>query len=169
MADKYLYNDAGQLTEREGLVTSAGAGDAGKIPALDAAGLLDTSVLPVGLGADTVSAVASESLSAGDLVNVWNDSGTVKVRKADATSVGKEANGYVLSSFSSSATASVYLEQKVTGLSGLTAGSIYYLATTAGGVTTTAPSSSGNVVQRIGRAASSSVLIFQPGDPIVLA
>lgn len=169
MADKYLYNNAGTITEREGLQSSAGAGDAGKIPALDSAGLIDSSMMPVGIGADTVSAVASENLAAGDLVNVWNDSGTVKIRKADATSAGKEASGYVLSSVSSSASATVYLEQKVTGLTGLTAGAVYYLSTTAGGVTSTAPSSSGNVVQRIGRAASTTVLIFQPGPPVVLA
>ena len=35
--------------------------DAGKIPGLDATGRLDTSVMPVGIGADTTQAVASEA------------------------------------------------------------------------------------------------------------
>lgn len=43
----------------------------------------------------------------------------------------------------------------------LTPGSVYYLDTTAGQLTTTAPSSSGNVVQRIGIATSATTLLVQ--------
>jgi len=168
MADKYLYNNAGVITERELKASSAGAGDAGKGVALDASGLIDNSMMPVGVGADTVSIEATENLSAGDLVNVYASSGA-KTRKADATTAGKEANGYVLSSVTSGANATVYLEQKNTGVTGLTPGAQYYLSTTAGGVTATAPSGSGNVVQSIGRASAAGVLIFQPGPAIVLA
>lgn len=42
--------------------SSAGAGDSGKLPALDAAGLLDSSFMPVGVGADTAPITASEAL-----------------------------------------------------------------------------------------------------------
>lgn len=169
MADKPLQLVSGVITQVEAKVSSAGAGDAGKIVALDAAGKLDNSVMPSGIGADTKSITASENLAGGDLVNVWNDSGTLKVRKADATTAGKEANGYVLASVTSGASATVYFEQVITGLSGLTLGALYFLSTTAGGVTATAPSSSGNVSQRIGRAISTSELLFQPQSPITLA
>lgn len=144
--------------------SSAGAGDAGKIPALDGSGLLDQSFMPVGFGSDTASILTSEDIGAGSLVNIYSDSGTAKCRKADATTAGKEANGYVLASTTSGQNATVYFEQRVTGLSGLTDGSIYYLSTTAGGYTATAPSGSGNIVQRIGRAVSDTVLLFMP-DP----
>jgi hypothetical protein len=100
---------------------------------------------------------------------VWDDSGTLKIRKADATTAGKEANGYVLASVSSGAEGTVYFEQVITGLSGLTLGAVYYLSTTAGAITTTAPSGSGNVVQRIGRAVSTTEVLFQPQEPITLA
>ena len=43
--------------------TSAGAGDSGKIPALDGSGRLDNSFLPVGIGADTAQILASETLA----------------------------------------------------------------------------------------------------------
>src|SRR5258708_22967676 len=112
--DKYLYNNAGQTTEKAAIQTSAGAGDAGKIPAVDAAGRLDTSFMPVGIAADTQAITASEALAAGDLVNVWNSTGA-KVRKADATTSGKEAHGFVLAAVSSSATATVYFEGTNTG------------------------------------------------------
>lgn len=167
MADKYLYQNAGGFAERAAIVSSAGAGDTGKIPALDAAGRLDTSMMPVGIGADTQVITASEALAAGDLVNVWNSTGA-KVRKADATVAGKRADGFVLAAVSSSASATVYFEGTITGLTGLTAGE-QFLATTAGTATATAPSSSGNVAQRVGVATSTTTLNFEPGPAITLA
>ena len=102
---KYISQVAGVLTEVAGLATSAGAGDAGKIPQLDGSGKLDPSLMPTGIGADTASIQASEALSAGDLVNVWN-SGGARVRKADASTSGKEAHGFVLATVASGANAS---------------------------------------------------------------
>jgi hypothetical protein len=40
--NKYLKNASGVVTEEASIQTSAGAGDAGKIPALDSAGKLDS-------------------------------------------------------------------------------------------------------------------------------
>lgn len=168
MADKYIKQVAGTLTEQEALVVSAGAGDTGKIPALDASGRLDNSVMPSGIGADTASVTASEALAAGDLVNIWDDTGTFKVRKADASTSGKEAHGFVLSAVSMAASATVHFEGSNTAVSGLTPG-VRYLATTAGGTTATAPSGSGNVVQRVGLATAATNLNFEMGTPIVLA
>jgi hypothetical protein len=63
----------------------------------------------------------------------------------------------------------VYFEGTNTQLTGLTGGAMYFLSTTAGGVTSTAPSASGNVVQKLGRALSATEINFEPSDPIVLA
>lgn len=168
MADKYIYNNAGTLTEREAKQTSAGAADAGKIPALDGSGRIDASMMPVGIGADTASIASSENLASGDWVNIWNDGGTPKVRKADATTSGKQAHGFVLSAVTSPASATVYFEGTNTGVSGQTAGDVF-LATTAGTGTATAPSGSGNVVQKIGVAVSATAVNFEASNPIVLA
>lgn len=169
MADKYLYNNAGVLTEREGTASSAGAGNAGDLVALDSNGLIDTTMMPVGIGADTVSLASSENLAAGDIVNIWDDGGTAKVRKADADAIGTQAHGFVLSSVTSPASATVYLEGKVTGLTSLTPGATYYLSTTAGAITTTAPSGSADIVQIVGNAVNTTTLNFEPQTPIVLA
>jgi hypothetical protein len=147
--------------------TSAGAGDSGKLVALDGAGRIDSTMMPVGIGADTASITASEALSAGDLVNVWDSSGA-KIRKADATTAGKEAHGFVLSAVSNGASGTVYFEGSDTGVTGLTPG-VQYLSTTPGAATATAPSGSGNVVQRVGFATAAAALNFQAGTPIVLA
>lgn len=169
MAEKFLELNGGQIRENEALQSSAGAGDAGKIPALDSAGLLSQTMMPTGVGPDTASIVASEALSAGDLVNLWDDSGTIKVRKADASN-GRRADGFVLSAFSSSATALVYFEGSITGLSGLTLGGTYYLSGgTAGAITATAPSTSTHIVQEVGRCRLASALVFEPQQPITLA
>lgn len=165
--DKYIYNNAGTLTEKASIQTSAGAGDAGKIPAVDSSGRLDNSFLPTGIGADTASVTASEALSAGDLVNIWNSTGA-KVRKADASTAGKEAHGFVLAAVSSSASATVYFEGTDTGVTGLTPG-VQFLSTTPGVATGTAPSGSGNIVQRVGFATAATALNFQSEIPIVLA
>lgn len=169
MAQKFLRILAGVIAELEALVTSGGAGDAGKIVATDSTGKLDQSLMPVGMGADTKILVASENLAAGDKVNIWNDAGTAKARKADATTAGKEANGFVLAAVSLGNNATVYFDGTNTQLSGLTPGAVYYLATVAGQITTTPPSGSGNVVQRVGRALSATELSFEPGEPITLA
>ncbi|MBI3257874.1 MAG: hypothetical protein HYZ54_00080 [Ignavibacteriae bacterium] len=149
------------------VTSSSGSGDTGKVVALDGSGKIDTTMMPTGVGADTASITASEALSAGDLVNVHDSSGA-KVRKADATTSGKEAHGFVLSSVSNGASATVYFEGSNTSVTSLTPG-VYYLSATAGGVSATAPSSSGNVVQRVGFATSATVLNFQSQPPIVLA
>jgi hypothetical protein len=169
MSDKYLFQNGGVITEKSALASSAGAGDAGKIPALDPTGRLDSTMMPVGIGAEVDVIAASENLAAGDFVNIYANSG-VKCRKADATISGKEAHGFVLSAVTSGQNATVYrISQSNTQLTGMTPGARQFLATTAGGRTETAPNASGNVVQILGVAKSATELIFQPGCPIVLA
>lgn len=170
-AKKFLRLISGVITEIAGVVTSVGSGNDGDIPALDATGRLDTSVMPVGIGAETKTAVASETLTAGDLVNFWNNTGTVNVRKADGSAAGKPAHGFVLAGFSASASASVYLASQInTQKTGLTPGATYWLdGTTAGAITATAPTGAGKVSQVIGVALSATELSFVPLHPITLA
>lgn len=193
---KFIKDNAGQYTEEAALTASSGAADANKMPALNAAGVLDSSiingktvsagavdagktvlldpsgkldatVLPVGIGADVGSVTASEALAAGDFVNIWNSSGA-KVRKADATVAGKEAHGFVLAAVASGSAASVYFEGTNTAVTGQTAGKVF-LSTTAGTATSTAPLGSGNLVQVIGFATAPTSINFQSGSTLVKA
>lgn len=166
---KYLRIDTNGIAETTAINTSTGAGDANKIVATGSDGRIHSSLMPVGIGAETKSITASESLSAGDLVNLWNDGGTVKCRKADASNA-RQAHGFVLSPVSANASATVYFEGTVTGLTGLVAGARYCLsATTPGGVTTTIPTTAGQIYQPIGYAISTTELTFEPDEPIVRA
>ena len=165
----YVKLSGGVLADANAVTTSAGAGDSGKFAKLDSNGKFDISTMPSGIGAETISVTTSEALAAGDLVNLWNSSG-LKARKADATSAGKEAHGFVLSAVSSGQTATVYPEEaQLSGLTGLTVGARQFLATTAGTRTETAPSTSGNVVQEVGVAISTTTILFRPRQPITLA
>jgi len=165
---KSFVNGVWQLVSA--IQSSAGAGDAGKIPALDGAGRLSTTMMPTGVGAETVTVVASEALTAGNFVNVYNNGGTPNVRKSDATTAGKEANGFVLAGVASGASATVYLSGLNTQLTGLTAGR-YVISTTPGGVVAiaSAPATTGNVVQEIGFAMSATTISFKPQEPVTLA
>lgn len=165
---KYLDVVSGVPTQEQAINSSAGAGDADKLIRLDSSGRIDETMMPVGIGADTASIEASENLSAGDFVNVYNDSGPM-VRKADATTAGKEANGFVLDAVASGNNATVYFEGQNTQLSGLTPGDVLYLTTTAGTASATAPSGSGNIVQRVAKAVSATSASFEPAQPITLA
>ena len=147
--------------------TSAGAADAAKVLQLDASGRIDSSAMPVGIGADTASITTSEALVAGDLVNIWNSTGA-KARKADPATAGKEAHGFVLVGVASGALATVYFEGTNTAVTGLTPGP-QFLGPTAGKSSNTAPTSAGSVVQRVGFATSATALNFNASDPIVLA
>jgi len=194
-AHKFLKNVTGTITEEAAVATSAGAGDEGKIPALGATGVLDstivnsktssagagdsgklpaldgtgklhTSFMPTGIGADTAVVEASEALAAGDLVNIYNSSGA-KCRKADASTSGKEAHGFVLATVENEADATVYFEGSNAQVTGLTPGP-QFLSTTPGLCAAAAPSGSGNVVQRVGFATDAASMNFQSQTPIVL-
>lgn len=165
--NKYLKISGGAIAEQAALQSSSGAGDAGAIVALDASGRIDTSMMPTGIAADTAAIQASENLALGDLVNIHNASGA-KVRKADATTAGKEAHGFVLGAVTSGQNATVYFEGANTGVTGLTPG-VQYLSTTAGLATSTPPSAASNVVQRVGLATAAASLNFEQGVPVTLA
>lgn len=166
--NKYIANNAGVLTEVAAVQTSAGAGDAGKIPALDAAGRLADSMMPVGIGADTASVVTSENLAAGDLVNLYDVTGTVTARKADA-STNKPAVGYVLAATTSPAAATVYFEGQNTQVTGLVGGDQYLSTTVPGKTQAAAPTTAGHIVQIVGFATAATALNFQSRAPILLA
>lgn len=166
--DKYLRNSSGAFAEQASVQSSAGAGNAGNIPALDSTGRLDPSMMPTGVVADTASVTASEALSAGDFVNVYNSSGA-KCRKADASTSGKEADGFVLAAVISSGTALVYFEGTNTQVTGATPGTVFLSDTVPGGTTSTAPVGSGKIVQRLGVATSATAINYERGPAIQLA
>jgi len=153
--------------------TSAGAADSGKLIQLDAAGKLDTSLLPAAAltGSEDYAVIASEALSAGDLISIWDNAGVANVRKADATDSTKPPMGYAPSAIAALASGTVRLGNGViAGMTGLTIGASYYLsALTPAAITTTPPATTGNVVYAVGRAKSATEFNYvDDTTPVVL-
>jgi hypothetical protein len=166
MANKHLSLVNGLVTEVEANDSSSGATDSGKIIALNSSGLIDLSMMPVGVGPDTLTADAFENLGAGEFVYIRTD-GTVA--KASASSSGTPSVGFVLSAVSVGQPALVYFEGRNTSLSGLTVGARYYLSETAGAVTTTPVTGTDKKHQYIGNAITATALTFEADDYVVLA
>lgn len=153
------------------VASSTGASDAGKIPELDGTGRLDVTLMPSGVGPSTKVATANEGLAASDLVNLYNNGGSLGVRKADASVAGgaRRANGFVLANVTNGSPATVYLSGVITGLSGLTIGAKQFLSATAAGTRTeTAPTTIGHYLQPLGDAISATELAFEPDEGTIL-
>jgi hypothetical protein len=163
---KYISQSNGNLTEVLA-GTTGGATDANKIPALDSNGQFALTMMPTGIAPDTQSIATSESLSANDWVNIWNNGGTPSVRRAVNTGVATRAHGFVKASFTHPATAIVYFEGNNTA-TGLTSGDVY-LGATAGQATNTPPTAAGSIVQGLGVATSATNINSEIDSPIILA
>lgn len=171
-ADKIVsLNGSGILPSSivNSVTASAGSGDSGKVVALDSSGRIDNTMMPTGVGADTASITASENISAGAFVNVFNNSGTPNVRNADA-SVGRRAHGFSIAGASTSASCTVYFTGRNTAVSSKTPGATQYLSgATPGASTETAPSTSTWISQQLGEAVTATEIEFVQGRPVTLA
>jgi hypothetical protein len=166
---KFLTKGPGVITEAQAIATSSGAGDAGKIPCLDAAGKIAENMMPSGVSAEVQVAKAGVGgLAANDVVYFHMVDVNLTADKADATDATKRAQGYVKAAVSQGDDATVFLDGELPG-TGLTPGAKYYLTTTPGTVSATAPSGSGNMQQCVGEAVSATAIKFDPDKmPIVL-
>lgn len=168
-APRYLNTVSGVLTQIAAVETGPAAAPAEQIISTNAAGVLDATLLPTGVGPEVATVNATENLSSGDFVNIYSNGGAFGCRKADASTTGKTANGFVLAAVLSGANATVYLVGINTGVTNTTPGEVFLSATTPGGFQFTAPSTAGQTVQRIGTAPATNKIQFLPYAPITLA
>lgn len=121
---------------------------------------------PLGAAGIFVAVIASTALTAGSFINIYDDDGTSKARAANASNE-RFADGYVSSSFNINDSAIVFLNGVNTSLLGLIIGDIYFLGLTPGSLVNSPPTGAGETVQLLGRAVSSTGLIFDPVVPII--
>lgn len=162
---KLLYlNSNGMEQQYTPLTSSAGSGSAGQIPALGSNGQLDPSFIPSTTG--SMSAPATEAISAGAAVNIYNNAGTISLRNANATDATKPCNGFAPAAIASGATGTVnFPAQLNSNVSGLTPGALVFLSTTSGQFTSTPPNTTGNLVQPCGYALTATEMLhlWAPG------
>lgn len=108
----------------------------------------------------TPSLTAAQAITAPALVNV---SATFQIAPANAAT-GLPANGYIATSVNMGAQVPVFFSGLASGFSDLTGGMVFLSPSTPGGVTQTPPASgSGDYVQPVGFAVTSSSIVFNPG------
>jgi len=115
--------------------------------------------------------IASENISSGSVVNLWNNGGIINIRNADAV-LAREAFGFVNAAVLATASVEVFSYGKNTSLGGLSFPFVYYLGT-AGGVTLTPLdasnlSNTGKIVQRLGASLSATTMSFDIEEPVYL-
>lgn len=169
MADKFLTRNSvtGQTTEVEGTDTSAGVLDAGEIVALNAAGEIDATMLPANVGATTATVLAAVALSANELVFI---DGSGEADLASAAVAGEAASGFAATSELLGDPIVILFDGVIGGFVGLTPGARQYLDdATPGGITSTPVTGTGKLHQFLGKAISTTELLFEPDDAILLA
>lgn len=156
----YVKLENGRPVLKSAASASAGAGDAGKIIKLDSSGRIDSTMMPVGIGADSKMFTASENIAARALVHVLASG---EIANADASN-DRHTVGFAPASIAAAAQGVVHFEGSITGLSGLTVGARYFLSdTTPGGISATAPAAgAGKCCQEVGVATSATELSFEP-------
>lgn len=127
----------------------------GEIQQLQSGDTLGGPVAEVGLVSLTNSDAASTAI--GEAMYIFG-ADAVKKAKADAAGTAQVAC-FATAVITSTGTGNFQFDGVLAGLTGLTAGSVYYLsAATAGAITTTAPSTTGQYVTRVGTALSTTEL-----------
>jgi hypothetical protein len=122
-------------------------------------------IVPVG---DTV--LVASSVSAGMLVNIYNDGGTPKIRPALATTTERIAHGFVMGNAASGQTlVPLYAGSVNPYFTGLIPGTLYFLSwANPGQIVAMGPdANTGYVWQPVGVAISSTELLFDPKNHVL--
>lgn len=141
---------------------NAGGGSGTGFPFEGVAIITGSIAISSGSGIFAPTVTASESLTAGDFINIAAGG----VRKASNDNTGKQAHGFVTESVAANASVVVFYGGLNTNVSGLTAGSRYFLGTS-GGETLTPPTTAGQLSQEVGVAVSSTAILVNFGPAIV--
>jgi len=115
-----------------------------------------------GAGNDDLSALAGENLTAGNVVFIHTD-GTAKKALSTVSTMTSPAVGFAKNTAAAGAAVQIQRSGVIGGFSGLTVGSQVFVdeGTSYGGITQTAPSTSGDRVQCVGTAISATEIAVQ--------
>ena len=143
-------------------------GTNGQVITTDGANTLSFATISVSAGSLMESTLqAGENLAKGDIVYMNADS---KVYKADASALATASiMGVAQAAIALDASGVISLTGLANDFATLTVGSIYYLSETAGGATTTSPTTSGSVVVSLGVANTTTSIDLKPQLIVVRA
>lgn len=123
----------------------------------------------LGANANRLYARASEPILSNAVVNLWNDAGTLKVRNANATNNSRFASGFCSTAggVATNAFGEFILGTGVLSIPGTTPGTRYFLSTTNGQMTATAPAAAGNIRQHLAVGLGGNLLYYFNGGDFV--
>lgn len=126
-------------------------------------GLVTSGYIDVKGITDELTATAANTFAAGE-IGIYVAAGTVTKCDADAEATTKGMLVMATEAITASTSGTFLIVGKVTGLTGLTQGSTYYVSTTTGAITATAPSATGDFVRVVGHALSTTEFMFNPSQ-----
>ena len=160
-----IQTSGGVFKEVFNTVADVGPAGDGLTVGLDGTGRVHETLWPAFKDSNMV--IASEALTAGDFVNIWDDLGIPKVRKATASNVQRPAHGFVLDTVIAGDTVEVLAEGTNPALSGLTPKDYYLSCTVPGGVQGNSPFDLNQISQKVGKAVSPTSINFHPGIIVI--
>lgn len=166
----YLYIKNGTVAKFTAINKSTGTDDKDKIVSTNADGKIDLTLIPEGIGDSANTFPATETMSAGAFVNLFDDTGTAKIRLAD-NSNGRPAHGFIKTAASTGETVTVYHLGATNTYLAVEIGARYYLGTTGSVVKLPVDpdsAASGTIHQFLGIAKSTTELVTTPADYILL-
>lgn len=105
--------------------------------------------------------IASVAITAGQIVNLFDDAGTMKARLANANSATTMAHGIANTSAAAGARFEMqWLRSFVVSIGGMIPGTLYWLSTTGGAIQNTSPVAVGTIRQPIGVAWAAAELLM---------
>lgn len=114
-------------------------------------------------------ATTFEAVSDGDALYMRTSDGQVGLAQADGTQDEAIVVGFADDDAASGATVKVLVAGLLDGQTGIDPGDVYFLSTTAGEISTTAPSTAGQFVTRVGEGATATEFSIQLEPPILLS
>lgn len=151
----------------------------GKFPYVDASGQLAfvdgsgglsaAALIAALLGVLSQSAIASEAITAGDFVNLYNNGGVFSMRRAIANDQTKFAHGFSAAAVAPGATGAACLFGLNThAIPGANASEVWLSDVTPGGYLTAPPANAGSLIQPLGAAVAGSGIFFTPRERVLL-
>ena len=158
-----LFGTASFATTASNALTASFALNAGGGSGFPFAGIaLITGSVVLTSGSGFPSLLASETLTAGDLVNIFSGG----VRRASSTDLTRQAHGFVTQSRAATNPVVVFYSGLNTNVTGLTAGARYFLSSS-GTESTLPPTATAQLSQEVGVAISTTALLVNFGPAII--
>lgn len=112
---------------------------------------------------------ADEAIAAGELLNVFDDAGTPKVRLADASDPARPCNAFAVTAAAAPGDPCTIMASGINKqVAPAQSGAVWLSETTPGGYEFAVPAGAGEIVQSIGTAIEAVGIVFNPGPAIEL-